>query len=82
MSQYDDRYKLYLRDLGSQLKEYAFQARMQREAHRGHELEAYFMGELHAYHGVISLLQQEAKGFQIPLEELGLNDINPDRDLL
>lgn len=82
MSCHNDRYRLYLRDLGLQLKEYALQARQQREQSRGSESESYYLGELHAYHGVISLIQQEAKVFEIALEELRLDDIDPDHDLL
>ena len=34
-----------------------------------------------AFNEVISIMQQQAEGFEIPLAELRLDDIEPDRDL-
>jgi len=34
------------------------------------------------YHRVLSLMQQQAESFQIPLEELGLDNFDPDIDLI
>jgi hypothetical protein len=42
----------------------------------------YDSGKLMAYYAVISLLQQQAKAFEIPLKEIGLDGITPDIDLL
>ncbi|WP_214467820.1 hypothetical protein [Microbacterium flavescens] len=39
-------------------------------------------GRLFAYVEVISLMQQQAVAFGIDLTELGLDDIDPERDLL
>lgn len=44
--------------------------------------ESYRLGALMTFHSVISLLQQQARAFEIPLEELDLSDIEPERDLL
>jgi hypothetical protein len=44
--------------------------------------ESYRLGALMAFHSVISLLQQQAHAFEIPLEELDLSDIEPESDLL
>jgi len=77
------RYKYYLRDLGNLLKERALEAKQISEKEErgteGYHLES---GRLMAYYEVISLMQQQAQGFQIPLEELDLHDIEPDRDLV
>ena len=35
-----------------------------------------------AFHEVISLMQQQVQAFGIPLEDLGLDDIQPEKELL
>lgn len=82
MATQDGRYKNYLFDLGLLLKEYALEAKTERDKHTGKEAEDYYSGELMAYHRVISLMQQQAESFGIPLKELRLDDINPDNDLV
>jgi hypothetical protein len=42
----------------------------------------YDAGKLMAFCDVISMLQQQARSFEIPLDTIGLGDINPDVDLL
>ena len=66
----------YLLDLGTLLKEYAVAAK------RAAESDSFSLGRLMAYHEVISLMQQQAVAFGLPLERLGLHDIDPERDLL
>jgi hypothetical protein len=39
-------------------------------------------GYLMAFSYIIGLMQQQAEAFGIPLEELRLEDIDPDKDLL
>jgi hypothetical protein len=51
-------------------------------AAKGTPDERYRLGALMAFHSVISLLQQQARAFGIPLEELDLSDVDPERDLL
>ena len=77
------RYKYYLRDLGNLLKESALEAKKISEKEApGSEGFHFESGRLMAYYEVISLMQQQAQGFQIALEELDLHDIEPDRDLV
>lgn len=72
---------LYLRDLGVLLKEKALEAK--EESRTAPEDErAFALGRLMAFHEVISLMQQQAQAFGIALEELGLDDIQPEKDLL
>jgi hypothetical protein len=78
----DERYKLYLGDLGFLLKEYALEAKVERDQHRGSEDESYYTGVLMAFHRIISLMQQQAIAFDIPLEDLRLDDIDPDQTLV
>ena len=77
-----ETYKHYLLDLGLLLKEDALEAKAQLEHYRGTKDEAYFAGGLLTYYRIISLMQQQAGAFGIPLEDLHLADIRPDRDLL
>ena len=72
----------YLADLGHLLKEDAVAAKRDSDAARSGEDAAFARGRSLAYYEVISLLQQQAWVFGIPLEEINLADINPDRDLI
>lgn len=76
-------YKNYLTDLGPLILERALEAKQmkQREV-RGTEAYEYASGRLMAYNEVISIMQQQAGGFNIPLAELKLEKVDPDRDLL
>jgi hypothetical protein len=71
----------YLRDLGHLLKEDALEAKRDAEAASGEDA-AFARGLSLAYYEVISLMQQQAWVFGIPLEEMSLADINPDKDLI
>lgn len=78
----DERYKWYLYDLGFLIKEYALDAKKRFVESKGTEKEMYEAGERMAFYSVVTLMQQQAEGFGIPLSDLRLDDINPDRDLL
>jgi hypothetical protein len=77
-----DTYRYFLHDLMCELKEKALNAKALRERFRNTELEAWHVGQLYGYHTVIHLMQEYAWSFGIPLEELLLDDINPEKDLL
>jgi len=64
-------YKNYLEDLGPIIKEYALE---EKNNSSGSEFDN---GQLMAFHRVISLMQQQAEAFEIPLSEIGLQDFNP-----
>lgn len=73
--------ELFLRDLGTLLKEKALTA--QQDAAQGRaEDRDYKLGFLMAYHDVISLVKQQADAFGVDVRALCLDDIDPDRDLL
>jgi len=79
----DSKYKSYLGDLGPILKELALEHRAERDAAAADsEQRAFSLGVLMGFHEVISILQQQADAFQIGRQELGLEDIEPDRDLV
>nr|BFF09229.1 hypothetical protein GCM10025699_05320 [Microbacterium flavescens] len=73
---------LYLHDLGDLVKRSAVQARARRDAALNEAEGPFEAGRLFAYVEVISLMQQQAVAFGIDLTELGLDDIDPERDLL
>lgn len=80
MNESDDTYALYLRDLVSLAKEQAREAKLRENNASGDE-RTFQSGILMGWYSIISLMQSQAKAFDIPLEALGLDDIDPDRDL-
>jgi hypothetical protein len=72
-----DTHANYLRDLGQLLREQALEANRARAA--GDEFER---GRVFAFHEVLSLMQQQATAFDLPLADLSLDGFDADRDLL
>ena len=68
----------YLQDLGLLIKEEAIEAKARQVASG----DSYDSGYLMAFYGVVSLMQSQAKGFDIPLSDINLSDIDPDKDLV
>jgi hypothetical protein len=78
-----EAHKAYLFDLGDDIKRRAFEAKTERDGSKpGTEKYSLHMGRLLAFNEVISIMQQNASGLGISLEELRLQDIDPDRDLV
>jgi hypothetical protein len=77
-----EKHENYLFDLGLLLKERALEARRQRDELPEESPDRTFQsGRVIAFNEVISIMQQQAEGFDIPLSDLRLEDIDPDRDL-
>ena len=77
-----DMYRNYLFDLGYEIKRYALEVRRERDAApKDSEERAFNSGQLLAFHRIVSLMQQQAEAFGIPLADLRLDDVVPDRDL-
>lgn len=73
----------YLFDLGLLLKERALEARRERDASAPGSADRTFQaGRLLAFNEVLSIMRDQAEAFGIPLTELRLDDLEPDRDLL
>jgi hypothetical protein len=72
----------YLRDLGFSIREKALEAKRTNDAIPGDPDRGFSLGRLMAYHEVVSLMQQQAEAFNISLAEIGLADIDPEKDLL
>jgi len=82
MNNSTDSASFYLRDLGELLKQAALEAKAQRDLAGQSASAAFENGRLMAYFEIVSLMRQQAVAFDIPLNELSLDDIDPDRDLL
>jgi hypothetical protein len=78
----DPKYRYYLMDLGFLLREQALEAKARKDAAQDKDDRLFHAGVLLTYYGVISLMQQQATGFDIALEDLRLDGFLPDRDLL
>ncbi len=78
-----DAYRLYMQEAISAIKERALEAREERPDKEkdapGHLFQS---GRVLAFNEVVSILQQLAETFQIGLDEIHLDDIDPDRDLI
>ena len=77
----DERFKNYLIDLISLLKEQAKEAKLEAD-HPKENYASYNNGYLMAYHTVISFMKNQAWAFNIDQKEIGLADIEPERDLI
>ncbi len=79
----DERYRNYLFDLGDVVKTRALEAKKDRDRRgKGSKGYMYESGRVMAFNEVISIMQQQAEGFGIPLRDLQLDDVDPDRDLV
>lgn len=74
----DTAYQDYLKDLGVLIKELALEAK-QKVADNGSD---FSVGYMAGFHRVVSLMQQQADAFGIPIEDIGLNGIDADESLV
>ena len=77
-----DIHKSYLADLGHLLREEALKAKRAESAAKGTDDEAFQSGRSYAFYEVMSLLVSQAEAFQLPIEDLHIEGLDPDRDLL
>jgi len=75
-------YKNYLYDLGPLFLERALDAKAQTKKGETEGDQLFQTGRLIAFHEVISIMQQQAESFGIPLKDLRLEDVVPERDLV
>ncbi|HZI65034.1 MAG TPA: hypothetical protein VFF17_00580 [Thermoanaerobaculia bacterium] len=78
----DERYKNYLLDLGFEIRRLALEAKADMASAPDASSREFETGRLMALNEVVSVMQQQATGFGIPLTDLRLADIEPDRDLV
>ncbi|MBM3201502.1 MAG: hypothetical protein FJZ56_03735 [Chlamydiae bacterium] len=77
-----DKFKYYLHDLGMLLKEKAQAAKNEKDNPSNQKDNDYNIGYLMAFHEVIDLMKQQADVFDIKQDDIGLADIDAERDLL
>jgi len=84
-----ETYANYLRDLGYLLRERAEEAardsrsiRAKRRVEERTASDAFVEGLSQALYEVISLMQHQAEVFEIPLADLALEGLDPERDLI
>lgn len=83
LSSLPNKYALYLFDLGPIIKERSFRAKIDRDASPRPSAEYDFnAGRVLGFNEIISILQDQARAFGIPLEDLRIQDIDPDKDLV
>lgn len=78
----DNLLKNYINDLGILLKGKARKAKTEKDEALNSDNLEYKIGYLMAMHDVISLMKQQADAFEIDQKLIGLNDIEPESDLL
>jgi hypothetical protein len=74
----DATYENYAHDLRTLIRELALDAR-QAAKDRGSD---FSVGYVAGFHRVVSLMQQQAMAFGIPLEKLALDNLDPDAELV
>lgn len=77
------KYRLYLEDTIKLILEDAQKTVLEKnEAQKDSPDYTYLSGKAMAYLEVIALLQDQTRSFQIDLKELGLDNIDPENDLI
>lgn len=76
-----DSLRNYILYMGNLIKEQAMQAKKDEDNPKP-GFEDYNKGAVMAYYSVISTLKNQAQFFDLEQEDIGLADIDPDRDLV
>lgn len=71
-------YQLYLRDLGYLIRELAVESKQAATEKQSD----FSIGYMAGFHRVVSLMQQQANAFEIPLADLALDGFDPDNELV
>lgn len=75
------KYQLYLYDLGLLIKQYALEAKARADEKQGED-RVFERGIVFGFMHVIGVMQDEARAFDIGLDELRLEGFDPERELL
>ena len=78
----DNTEACYLKDLGSLLKERAFEALAQARQERAEGSSEFHNGRSAAFYEVISIMLSQADSFSIAPDRLSLDGIDAERDLI
>ncbi len=77
----DTAFHHYLLATNELLLEFAREAKLEADATRGTDAGNFHAGYLMGMYRVISLMQQQAPAFGLELDDIGLDGIDPIRDL-
>jgi hypothetical protein len=77
----NDTFRHYLLATNELILESARDAKRQADATRGTEPGNFDAGYLMGFHRVISLMQQQAAAFGLDVSDIGLEDVDPNREL-
>lgn len=75
-------YNCYVLELSSLFKDYAREAKIQADKPADVDSSSFTDGFLMAYHQVIATMKNQAALFDLNQEDVGLSDIDPEKDLL
>lgn len=78
----NDDVRLWAKDTMAMLVEQARDAKRAHDAAQSPSDKDVALGRLMAFHDVVSLLVQQADAFAIPRKDVGLDGVEPERDLL
>lgn len=69
----EDKYKSFLISFSEALKQYAHEAKAQKDAALHSKNESFATGYLGGFHRVVTLMQQQAEIFDISSKEIGID---------
>ena len=78
----NDKFKNYLYDLGTLIKEKAKENKHDKEILSDKDDINYKLGCLMTFYEIIDIMKQQAEAFNIEPKDIGLDDINPELELL
>ncbi|MDX8430650.1 MAG: hypothetical protein SNF33_02420 [Candidatus Algichlamydia australiensis] len=76
------KFEYYIGEIASLLKDYAKKAKAEADNPKEEDSPDFNNGYLMAYYQVISTMKNHAPFFDLSEGDIGLADINPDKDLL
>jgi hypothetical protein len=74
--------EFYIKEVVSLLKDYAMKAKQDADHPKEGDSPDFNTGFLMAYHQVIAVMKNQTPVFDIDEKDIGLDDIDPERDLL
>ena len=75
-------YSNYCLELGTLIREAAVEGKRQMESRQMIVDRSYEMGRQMAYHEIVAVMREQAKRFGLSLVDIGLDGLDPMRDIL
>ena len=76
------KYSLFLQDLGELIKSEASKVKAKKAQAKSEGDSEFESGQLMGFYSVVSMMKTLAIGFDISDEEMGLENLDPDKDLV